>query len=219
MTKSKIKPNQWHGYIKTQDITRKNGATYTKRLSLKRFFYPDEWMAFIDNIKPSQKPTFMFLINTGARINEVRNIQVSDVDLDRQSIFLRTVKQRNIDGKRKTRTIPISSQFTRYLRGMIQLNNMRREDYFRILSTSAANKAQKKTLKLINIPDYKMISIHNIRKTFETWLLAIDIDFKKVTLHLGHTQAVASEHYVSPDAFTYEEKDKMRKILGDLYIR
>ena len=45
------------------------------------------------------------------------------------------------------------------------------------------------------------------------------VDGLKLTAHLGHSMAVAAGHYVSPDIFSYEEKNKMRMIIGDLYGR
>jgi len=57
-----------------KQIIRKDGMKYTVRNNRDRFFYPNEWMKFYDKLKNNQKMTFDFLINTGARINEARNV-------------------------------------------------------------------------------------------------------------------------------------------------
>ena len=170
-------------------------------------------MKFYDKLKPSQKYTFHFLINTGARINEARHVESFDVDLERKRLVLRItkVKAKKKEKHPRPRNIPISSQFTKYLKKNMDSN--------KILSTPAANIAMKKALQKAGIKDWKMFSIHNIRKTLEVWLMALGVDGLKITAHMGHSMITAAGHYVSPDVFSYEEKNKMRQIIGDLYMR
>jgi len=86
----KIKPNHFTSLAGKSTIKLKNGVNYTIRNNRHRYFFPDEWVAFYDKLQNKrQRITFHFLINTGARINEVRNIKVSDIDMIRQSILLR----------------------------------------------------------------------------------------------------------------------------------
>lgn len=211
-----LKPNHFVSLAKTEQIFLKDGRSYTKRLTRFRYFFPDEWMAFYDSLNTRQKITFKFLINTGARISEVANITVSDIDFDRQSILMRMTKGRYKDGTRKMRIITVSSEFTKWLRNLIKKLDLQPTDKFPILSIPAANICMKKNLKLVGVKDYYMISVHNVRKTLETWLLALDIDSLRVAKHFGHDLATASKYYVSSDAFSYEEKKEMRQIIGDL---
>ena len=186
---------------------------YTVRHNRDRFFFPDEWMKFFDKLKRTQKYTFQFLINTGARINEARHVENYDMDLDRKRIVLRVtkVKAKKKEKHSRPRNIPISSQFAKYLK--------KNRDSNKVLSTPAANIAMKKALREAGIKDWKMFSIHNIRKTLETWLMAMGIDGLAITSHMGHSVATAAGHYVSPDVFSWEEKSKIRMIIGDLYQR
>lgn len=202
-----------------KSLTRKNGVNYSIRSNRDRFFFPDEWMKFIDKSKTKQRFTFNFLINTGARINEARNVRVADIDLERKRIVLRItkVKARKKEKNPRPRIIPISSQFSKYLKKYIRENNLTSNDYLGILSTPAANIGLKKALISSGVKDYYMFSIHNIRKTLETWLMALGIDGLKITAHIGHSMQTASSHYVSPDVFSWEEKIKMREVIGDLY--
>ena len=151
----KIKSNYFsQSPVRTEVITRKNGRTYTIREDKMRFFFPDEFISFFDNLKEGkQKITFRFLISTGARINEIRNVCAGDIDFDRQSIILRQTKSRNKDGTRKIRVISISSQFTKWLRSIIKKYNLQNKDKFPILSTPAANIAMQKALKKTGIKD------------------------------------------------------------------
>jgi len=221
----KIKPNHFAGMRETKEIIRSNGKKYTIRSNRDRFFFPDEWMSFYDKLKPRQKITFHTLINTGARINEIRNIQVSDIDFDRSNIVLRITKRVvnkvgvESKGKRNIRVINVSTQFSKYLRKIVTQYKLKLNDYLPILSTPASNIAMKKTLKEIGINDYDMFSVHTVRKTLETWMIAMDVDSFKIIKHFGHTAAVALKHYVSGDIFSFDDKRMIREIVGDLFAK
>ena len=214
----KIKSNFFsQQQVRTSEMTRKNGRTYTIREDKMRFFFPDEFMSFYDCLKDRQKITFNFLINTGARINEVRNIKLADIDFERNSIIIRMTKSRNKDGTKKIRVIAISSQFAKWIKAIAKEYELKPEDKFPILSTPASNIAMQKALEKAKIQDKDNFSVHSIRKTTECWLLSLDIDSLKVSKHIGHTIAVAQKYYVSPDTFNYNDKQMMRDIIGDLY--
>lgn len=212
----KFKKNPFHERIKIKKVER-DGKEYTVRESRDRYFFPDEWKCFFDQLRESQKFTFNFLINTGGRINECRNVEIRDIDFERRNIVFRWTKSKNKDGTRKIRTIPISKQFTKYLKKHIKKNNLKGSDNLGVLSTPAANIAMKKALRKAKIPDWKMFSVHNVRKTLETWLLALGVDSLKIIKHFGHGIQMASKHYVSPDIFNWEDKQDMRDVIGDLY--
>lgn len=200
-----------------KSLTLKNGRNYSIRSNRDRFFFPKEWGKFFDALKESQKITFDCLLNTGARINEIRNVKVGDIDFINKRILLRVTKVKAKKGEKnpRPRTIPISSQFTKRLKKYTERKS--NEDFIGILSTPAANIAMKKTLKEIEIKDWYMFSIHNIRKTLENWLIALDVDAVRISRHMGHDISTAIQHYVSPDIFSFEEKSQMRLILGDVY--
>ena len=218
----KIKPNHFASMQGTKTVQR-GSSTYTVRNNRNRFFFPDEWMGFYDALNERQKITFEFLINTGARIMEVQHVQVKDVDFDRQNIVLRVTKRIiNRPGVQKTgvskiRVINCSSKFIKYLGRIQKEYKLTPEDKFPLLSTPAANIAMKKALQKVGIKDWDMFSVHNVRKTLETWLIALNVDHFKVVNHFGHTSAIALKHYVSPDIFNYEDKKAMREIIGDLF--
>ncbi len=212
-----FKKNPFHDRIQIEAKMRSNGRGYSIRENRDRYFFPDEWKCFFDCLKDRQKITFNFLINTGARINEARNVKVNDIDLERENIVFRWTKSRNKDGSRRIRTIPISKQFTKYLKKIIREFKLSNDDYLPILSTPAANIGMKKALIKAKIPDHKMFSVHNVRKTLETWLVGLGIDSLVVVKHFGHSLAMAHKHYVSPSIFNWEDKSGMREIIGDLY--
>jgi integrase len=216
----KIKSNHFWSSESITTIKLSNGKNYSVRNNRSRYLYPDEYMA-IEDIPEINKKTkilnYKFLINTGARVDEVRNIKVQDIDFDRNSIIIRKTKVKNKDGSPKIRIIPISVKFKKYLKKVVKDYNLSAQNYFPILTTAGLNISLKKSAQKAGIPDWKMISVHNMRKTLETWLIALDIDSLKITQHFGHSVAIATKHYVSPDTFTWEEKQQIRSIIGGLY--
>lgn len=200
-------------------LTRSNGRSYKLRPNRDRVFFPREWMDFYSYLKPSQKFTFNFLIQTGARINEAINVKLGDIDLINKRIILRITKCKAIKKERnpRPRTIPISTQFSKYLK--TELKEYKNEDNIPILSTPAANIAMQKALSKAEINDKDMFSIHNIRKTLENWLLALGMDGTKLSMHFGHDILTAMQHYLNPDIYSFTEKREMKMIIGDLYER
>ena len=75
-------------------ITRKNGRKYTLKDNPNRFFFPTEYMKFEDCLKPKQKFSVIFLINTGARIDEASHVKVNDIDFINKRLVLRKVKRK-----------------------------------------------------------------------------------------------------------------------------
>lgn len=221
----KLKTNHFLAMRGSTTINRKNNRNYKVRTHRERFFFPDEWMAFYDQLKTKQKITFNTLLNTGARIMEVQNIQVQDIDFERNNIVLRITKRvvnnprKQKKGIRRIRVVSVSSKFIRFLKQVIKDYDLKSDDFLPILSTPAANIAMKKALQNADISDWDMFSLHNVRKTAEMWLLALDIDSFKVIKQFGHSSAVALKHYLSADVFTWEEKQMIRNILGDIYQR
>lgn len=205
--------------IKENILQKGRWGKYRTKESSKSFLYPQEWMKIMDIAKEKQKESLTILINTGARVNEARHIKVEDVDFERNSVVLRITKVRARKGEIKPnpRHIPISSQFSKYLRKIAKKYDLKADSYFSMLTPAAIDYGLKHHTKEIGRKDWQDFSCHNIRKTFECWLIAIGIDGFKVAKHLGHTAQVAMNDYISPDIFTYQDKQIIREILGDLY--
>jgi len=194
-------------------------GTYTVKENKSLFFFPNEWVKIIKLAKPRQQLSFNMQIHTGARITEALNIKVIDIDFERNNLNLRVTKVRakKKETKPTPRMISISSQFAKQLRKYIKKYNLKQDDYFPMIKRAATTSAIKYLARKIGRKDWRDFSSHNLRKTFECWLIAIGIDGFKVAKHMGHTPAVALNSYISPDIFTYEDKKLIRNILGDLY--
>lgn len=200
---------------------RKNGKIYSLKLDKNRFFYPDEYMKFFDMLETKQKHTAKVILNTGARIEEARNIIVEDIDLNNKRLVLRVTKTKAKKGETHgmIRTIPISTEFCKYLKKYIKNERLMAKDNLGLLSNPAFNIAMKKAAKKANLKNPNDFSAHSLRKTLETWLMSLGIQDSALCAHLGHDIRTAVSHYISPDVFSYVEKDKIRIIIGDLYRR
>lgn len=179
----------------------------------KSFFYPQEFQKILDLANEHQKFTLLFLINTGARINEIRHVEKKDLDKERETIYLRITKIRAKlkETRPNPRKIPVSAKFFKYLRKNIKK--------YKIHSTSATGKFVKKLCKKIGMQNWQDMSPHNLRKTLGTWLLALNINGFKVARHLGHSANMLLTHYASADIFNIDDKDRMREILDNLPMR
>ena len=194
---------------------------YTLKVNQKRFFYPDEWNLFYQQLSEKQKPYFKIAINTGARINEVRNLRIQDIDFKKNTITFYVTKIRSkLKEKRPVpRTISISSEFSRWLYAWGRKNRLKMNDTFGIPSTVAVDKAMKTKLERLKFKDWRDFSSHNIRKTHGNWLKAMRIDGVEIAARLGHDINTMIKHYVSPDVFTEGDRALICRELGDLVER
>jgi len=176
----------------------------------KRFFYPDEFERVLDYLNENQKFTALVLLNTGARIEEARGIELKHLSSQRKSIILENTKVRARRGERtpESRIIAVSNQFFRYIKGTLPKR--------RILTTNAFNLAIKRACKRASIHLPNQFSSHKFRKTFGTWMLALGVDGFKLAQHLGHTPTELARDYATNDVFSHKDKQMMRSFLGNL---
>lgn len=186
---------------------------YYKKVDKKAAFYPEDFLKILDLSTPKQKFTFLVLINTGARIEETRHIVKGDLDNERKNVNLRITKVRAKEGETRPdpRNLPVSSQFFKYFKKNMKI--------YKIMSTNQTGLLIKKYSKKVGVKNWKDFSAHNLRKTFGTWMLALNINGFKLAKHLGHSPNVLMKTYASPDIYNYRDKDMMRDILGDLPSR
>ncbi len=91
----------------------KNGREYSVRTDRRRFFYPDEWKKFLNELRYGNQALFEFMINTGCRIEEAFYIRPCDFDFERNNVRLWKTKTKAKKGEKqgKPRTISLSTKF------------------------------------------------------------------------------------------------------------
>ena len=195
-----------------------DGRKYSVRDDRSRFFFPNEWISFIENIKPEKKTLFETLIQTGARIEEALNLKPRDFDWTRNNLTLRVtkIKARKGESIGKKRTLPVSSQYTRKVRGYINKNKIKDNDFLFPVTKQSVWQMLRRKLKGVVKDDWNF-GLHNIRKTHGNWLKALDISAEEICTRLGHDFDTYLKHYGSPNIFDRKDKILMIKILGDVY--
>jgi integrase len=219
----------------------KSGHEYSVRNQRKRYFFPNEWNDFIKQIKNKKhKFFFIVLLHTGARVMETLNLKYEDIDMERQTVNFRVVKQRKAKktfyASGTTRKFFVDEEFIKeyksFIRGTIinpneyifldnkklpnnydGLNNDEKKKYY-ISKVVAYASMFKRKVKLAGIKDYWNFSLHNIRKTYGNWMRTFNIDSAELCYRLGHDMNTYMAHYGSSLIFNQEERKQIEKIFA-----
>jgi len=192
-------------------MTNKN-QKQRKKENATRFFDPDEWEKFIYSCNQKWRPYFWIMMLTGLRYNEAKHIKVRNIDWKNRWIVV-------LKGKgSKIRYVNLSSYSSKFIKSFINDNNLEWESTFKFPTLQGMRQYIHKISRQQNIQGWKDISTHNLRKTHENYLLALNKDNIKVARHMGHTPKTALDHYIS-GAFIKDKKqlDKIRLWLGDIF--
>jgi integrase len=201
-------------------IKKSDGKNYSVRVDRRRFFFPEEWNAFIKTIKNTRhKNLFEFMINTGSRIDEALHIRPGDFDFERNNVRLWKTKTLAKKGEKqgKPRTISLSSEFTRKMKRYY--GDRDKGMYIWMTSLNNINQIMKRKLQKAGIKDWYNFSTHNIRKTHGMYLKALGIDIGEICMRLGHDVDTYLKHYGSADVFSDKDMRQIKEILGDIYMR
>lgn len=220
--KPKLKLKEIEGEERSIGI-RSDGKPYSVRDHRMAWFYPEVWEKVYDKLGSRRaKLTSDILIRTGARINEARNINLSDCDFERNTLRLRITKTKAKKGEKKgkPRTIPMDSKFLKSLK-----KEFDKDGNLKLLSTPAFNIALKKACKDSGMKDYYNYSAHSLRKTHGNWLKILGnlgimkIDASEICLRLGHDYNTFLKDYGSAGVLSNQDVQVAKKLLGDLYGR
>ena len=203
-----------------------DGKRYTVRQDRQRYFFPEEWINFLDCIKENRKYLFETLLQTGGRIDEILHLKPKDFIWENNSVTLRVTKSKSKKGESKIlggkrRSFGVSSQFSRRVRKYIRENKIKDDEYLFPISKQAVFQMMKRGLTKAGLNEWEF-SLHNIRKTSGMWLKTVqrrgvDLDVSEICMRLGHDHNTFLKHYGSPSIFTDQQRDKIVDILGDMY--
>jgi len=206
-----------------------SGKKYSVRDDRGRYFTPDEWNKFMEEIRdyprgwrcklPEKRMIYETLLQTGGRIAEILHLKPSDVDFKRNTITLRVTKKRSPHTEGKSRTFLISRDFIKKLKHYISENNIDRDDLIFPIGQKGIYLYMRRVLERAGFEDAWNFSLHNIRKTTGNWLKTLGVPGTVICLRLGHDINTYIQHYSSNDIFTKQEKIEIAKILGTIYIK
>jgi integrase len=185
-------------------------GVYREKENKVRFLNPDEWETIIYDIKDNLRKYYWFLLLTGMRYKEAKHVKKGHINWGNKSIIIFKPKggvQRNANfssfGKRKLQEM---------------FSNLSEEDTLKFPTIQHLIQTLHKVCRKHKIKYWQDISVHNLRKQHENYLLALDLPYQKITVHMGHTAKTALEHYNSSE-FIKEKKqlDKIRIWFADIF--
>ena len=205
--------------------TKRNGVQYSVRRDRHRYFFPDEWLTFINKVKLKRQLLFETLLQTGGRIEEVLNITPQDFDFGRNTVTLRVTKSKAKKGQTKemggtSRGFVVSSDYIKKVKK--EIIRMKPDEKIFKISKQATWRLMKRRLAAAGIKDVYNFSLHNIRKTTGMYLKTLipfsrEITESEICMRLGHDMNTFLKHYGSPSIFNERDKIAMIKIMGDVY--
>ncbi len=133
--------------------------------------------------RPIDRLIILFLYNTGARVSELVNFRIEDIDFENQSITI-------FRGKgAKDRTVNVSEEFLNELRRHIK---DRREgilfnsNWKRAFTQRAIQKKIKNLARIAKLPYLHKITPHTLRHTHAVHSLQAGVNIISIKKHLGH---------------------------------
>lgn len=163
-----------------------------------KYFYENEYKAIIENSNKFYRLLYLALFETGARMEEIRQISFMDIDFDNNKIKIPTLKQRNSN---RFRILTISNT----LKAMILQNRIERnlndKDYFlakasgkNVITNQAVNEMLKKQCSKLNI-EIEKAHVHTFRHTRAIQLLESGMEITKLKEFLGHKALISTLVY------------------------
>jgi len=155
---------------------------------------------------------FMLLIDTGIRRNELRQIDMDNIDLKKHSIYLTITKSG------KHRYVYLSKKTLAVLNEYLKLRPVSTSKYLFInhrypnqqISNSKIDHLIKKIKKDLKIPEKVSISPHKFRHTYATMVLNNGADLIHVQKLLGHSNLRITQRYT-------HKSEELLKNEHDLY--
>jgi len=223
MERLKLEPTEHEGLFVG---IKSDGKKYTVRKDRHRYFYPHEWIKFLENVPDNRKVLFETILQVGGRIDEILHLKPIDFIWENNSVILKVTKSKASKGESKIlggkqRNFGVSSQFIRKIRKYIKDNNINDDEFIFKITKQGVSQLFKRCLKKAGLKEWEF-SLHNIRKTSGMWLKTVqrrgvDLDISEICGRLGHDYNTFLKHYGSPSIFTDQDRDKIVEILGDVY--
>lgn len=172
------------GYLRENPLKKVSSISLSKN-KIPRFYSKDEVKKILNHSPDPYHDIFKVLLHTGMRRDELRFLEVQDIDLKRSRIHIK-VKD-GFAPKTSERTIPIHKAIMPILRDRIAQGHpglIFPNKKGKLYEPRKWWKVLKKICKEIEIPDAK---IHTFRHTFASWLVMSGVDITTVSRLLGHT--------------------------------
>lgn len=201
-------------------LQKKMDLQVSKRSSWKNYYDEEikylkesEIMIVLNNIKNEfHKMLFLFLFETGARVSEILQIKISDIDFKYNKVKLITLKRQN---KKVIRVLTISNSLMNKVLLYEKKKSLLNSDYLfskktngKPISVQAVNKAVKKDILNFLGSDYADLAHpHTLRHSRAVQLLNAGVNIVHVKSILGHANIINTLIYLK-----YSNKDLQESI-------
>ena len=183
---------------------------FQERQLVIRTLKKEEAIKLIEVAADHLKPIILLALNTGMRRGEILNLRWTDVDFDRQFIYIKETKSGVM------RKVPMNSLVVEAL-GRIEKKN---DFVFQNPNTNERLKHIRTAFytarKKVGLDDFRF---HDLRHTAATWMVTEGIDLVTVKEILGHADIKTTMRYAHP---TPENKRKavnaLATILGEKVV-
>ena len=216
----------FHKFLIQENIAANNPAQYlsvgSKSLRLPKTLSAEIINAIIDSIDSSSpnssrnKLIFEFLYGTGARISELVNTDLDDIDIDSNVVKIRFGKgaKQRIVPLGKSLKVAIENYLTRSRNSLV---NAKKPSSSLILNAKGARLSRQSIWEVVNrvalennIDD---LSPHSLRHAFATHLLEGGADVRVVQELLGHSSVNTTQIY------THITVERLREVFSETHPR
>jgi integrase/recombinase XerD len=216
----------FHKFLVQEEITKNNPAQYlsvgSKSLRLPKTLSVEVINAVIDSIDTSSpnssrdKLIFEFLYGTGARISELVNTDLDDIDIDSNVVKIRFGKgsKQRIVPLGKSLKVAIENYLTRSRNSLV---NSKKPSAALILNSKGSRLTRQSIWEVVNkvALDNKLedLSPHSLRHAFATHLLEGGADVRVVQELLGHSSVNTTQIY------THITVERLREVFSETHPR
>jgi len=216
----------FHKFMLQEDISDNNPAQYlsvgSKALRLPKTISSDEMNKIIDSISGQDpnvtrdKLIFEFLYGTGARISELVNTDLDDIDIDSNVVKIRFgkgSKQRIVPLGKSLKTA-INNYLTRTRNSLI---NTKKPNNALILNSKGGRLTRQSIWEVVNRVSIQNkvedLTPHSLRHAFATHLLEGGADVRVVQELLGHSSVSTTQIY------THITVERLREVFSETHPR
>ena len=216
----------FHKFMMQEEIADNNPAQYlsvgSKALRLPKTISSDEMNKIIDSISGQDpnvtrdKLIFEFLYGTGARISELVNTDLDDIDIDSNVVKIRFgkgSKQRIVPLGKSLKTA-INNYLTRTRNSLI---NTKKPNNALILNSKGGRLTRQSIWEVVNRVSIQNkvedLTPHTLRHAFATHLLEGGADVRVVQELLGHSSVNTTQIY------THITVERLREVFSETHPR
>jgi integrase/recombinase XerD len=216
----------FHKFMVQEEISENNPAQYlsvgSKALRLPKTISSDEMNKIIDSISGQDpnvsrdKLIFEFLYGTGARISELVNTDLDDIDIDSNIVKIRFgkgSKQRIVPLGKSLKTA-INNYLTRTRNALV---NAKKPNNALILNSKGGRLTRQSIWEVVNRVSIQNkvedLTPHSLRHAFATHLLEGGADVRVVQELLGHSSVNTTQIY------THITVERLREVFSETHPR